>query len=76
MGKEVIDEGWVGECLSERLGGYMVGRDVIEIEEFGLNVWGKLDIEGVGNGEDEVGENEGGLRIEGDNEREEKLVGI
>ncbi|MFW0810244.1 non-ribosomal peptide synthetase [Bacillus pumilus] len=76
MAKQVIDQRALRQSLSERLPGYMVPRHVIQIEQFPLNLSGKLDIQALPNPEDQLADNQEPVTIQAHNETEQKLVRI
>lgn len=76
MAKQVIDQRALRQSLSERLPGYMVPRHVIQVEQFPLNLSGKLDIQALPNPEDQLEGKAEPVTIQVHNETEQKLVRI
>ncbi|PCK22813.1 non-ribosomal peptide synthetase [Bacillus pumilus] len=76
MAKQVIDQRALRQSLSERLPGYMVPRHLIQVDQFPLNLSGKLDIQALPNPEDQWPGEQETVTIQAHNETEQKLVRI
>ncbi|WP_226567475.1 non-ribosomal peptide synthetase [Bacillus stratosphericus] len=76
MAKQVIDQRALRQSLSERLPGYMVPRHLIQVDQFPLNLSGKLDIQALPNPEDQQPSEQETVTIQAHNETEQKLVRI
>ncbi|OLP64677.1 Surfactin synthase subunit 1 [Bacillus pumilus] len=76
MAKQEVDQRAIRSFLSERLPGYMVPRHLIQVDQFPLNLSGKLDIQALPNPEDQLLDEQETVAIQAHNETEQKLVRI